>query len=88
MSQLAAISLTATPKRISEGLSGCYLAQPRPRSASVLYATRTTAPTNTDDYFRCTSGNFFTFATASGATWARALDPLVPVKLALAKLDD
>ena len=90
MSQLPAIPLTATPKDVTAGLdAGGYLAQCRPKSARALYATRETAPSDSDDYFVCSNGSFFTFRAGEGCspTWVRTVDPLVPATLALARLD-
>ena len=90
MSQISAVTLTTTPQDVSDDLEGLYLAQCRPQTGVALYATRDTAPDDTNDYFELTDGRFMTFRAGSGCTptWVRLVDAQGAAKLAIAKIDD
>lgn len=86
MAQQDHLTVGPTASDITANLSaGCYVAQPG-GLVGVLYATRATAPTDDEDYFRCRPLEFFTFTVGGGAspTWVKSeLSAPAPVALAL-----
>ena len=93
MPQLAHVDVGDTPIDLADGLDpGCYIGQVASRPAvmgdeALLYATAEVAPTDSEDWFRASVRDFFTFTVGDDvpATWAKssAAGLVVPVALAL-----
>ena len=87
MAQLAHVDVGATPVDLTDGLAaGCYVAQAGgdPPAAGVLYATASSAPSDTEDFFAARAGEYFTFTVGGTPTWAVSDTPGLVVALALA----
>ena len=76
MAQLAHIEVGDVPVDLTDGLAaGTYVAQVRGQAhdVGVLYCTTSPAPTDDDDYFHATGGEFFSFTADLdvGPTWCK-----------------